>query len=110
MTALCATARGRRPGPLPVACTTRFLPLMLANFRGGPNPVPAKAALALMGILESDAVRQPLLPLDDAARERLAATLRELGLLDMRGGRSGTGAPEPMLVPVLAERALGGAA
>ena len=29
----------------------RWLPLFLGNFRGGPNPVPAKAALRLMGLL-----------------------------------------------------------
>src|SRR5919106_2677548 len=35
----------------------RWLPLFVANFRGGPNPVPAKAAMALMGLIHSDAVR-----------------------------------------------------
>ena len=30
----------------------RWLPLFLGNFRGGPNPVPAKAALRLMGLLD----------------------------------------------------------
>jgi len=64
---------------------------MLANFRGAPNPVPAKAALALMG-LATGAVRRPLLPLDDEARDRLALLLRSLGLLELPGGRS---APEP---------------
>src|SRR6188474_3422228 len=44
----------------------RWLPLFLGNFRGGPNPVPAKAALRLMGLLESDMVRAPLLPLEEA--------------------------------------------
>ncbi len=65
----------------------RWLPLFLANFRGAPNPVPAKAALALMGLLDGDAVRAPLLPLDDAARAGLAGTLRSLGLVEARGGR-----------------------
>lgn len=65
----------------------RWLPLMLANFRGAPNPVPVKAALRLLGLLDVDAVRQPLLPLDEAPRAALAGTLRELGLLDERGGR-----------------------
>ena len=50
----------------------RWLPLFLANFRDGPNPVPAKAALALMGLLDGDAVRGPLLPLDPAPRAALA--------------------------------------
>ena len=65
----------------------RWLPLFLANFAGGPNPVPVKAALELMGLLDGDAVRQPLLPLAAAARGELAATLRALGLVDAAGGR-----------------------
>ncbi len=65
----------------------RWLPLFLANFRGGPNPVPAKAALVLMGLLESDAVRAPLLTLDDGPRSELAAVLRAAGLVEAAGGR-----------------------
>lgn len=65
----------------------RWLPLFLGNFRGGPNPVPAKAAMALMGLLDGDAVRRPLLPLDAEARAALAVTLRSLGLVEARGGR-----------------------
>ena len=65
----------------------RWLPLFLANFVGGPNPVPVKAALELMGLIETDAVRLPLLPLDTDARTALAGTLRGLGLVDAAGGR-----------------------
>jgi 4-hydroxy-tetrahydrodipicolinate synthase len=65
----------------------RWLPLFLGNFRGGPNPVPAKAAMALMGLLNDDAVRAPLLPLDPDARAALAVTLRSLGLVETHGGR-----------------------
>ncbi len=65
----------------------RWLPLFTANFRGGPNPVPAKAALALMGLLETDTVRAPLLPLDDDARLVLGSILRRLGLVEPSGGR-----------------------
>jgi 4-hydroxy-tetrahydrodipicolinate synthase len=65
----------------------RWLPLFLGNFRGGPNPVPAKAAMTLMGLLDGDAVRAPLLPLDAEARAALAVTLRSLGLVEARGGR-----------------------
>jgi 4-hydroxy-tetrahydrodipicolinate synthase len=65
----------------------RCLPLFRANFDGGPNPVPVKAAMHLMGLLDSDAVRQPLLPLDDDARERLAGLLRAQGLVELPGGR-----------------------
>ena len=61
LVALCAAARA---GDWEAARRTheRWLPLFLGNFRGGPNPVPAKAALMLMGLLETDAVRAPLLP------------------------------------------------
>lgn len=62
----------------------RWLPLMRANFQGAPNPVPAKAALVAMGILERDDLRAPLLPLDDAPRARLTALLGELGLTASR--------------------------
>jgi 4-hydroxy-tetrahydrodipicolinate synthase len=65
----------------------RWLPLFLGNFRGGPNPVPAKAAMTLMGLLDGDAVRAPLLPLDPDSRAALAVTLRSLGLVEARGGR-----------------------
>jgi 4-hydroxy-tetrahydrodipicolinate synthase len=60
----------------------RYLPLLRANFQGAPNPVPAKAAMLAMGLLDHDALRQPLLPLADGPRERLTGILRELGLVD----------------------------
>ena len=83
---LCAAARA---GDWEAARRThdRWLPLFLGNFRGGPNPVPVKAALSLMGLLESDAVRAPLLPLDPDARSEMAVTLRSLGLVETGGGR-----------------------
>jgi 4-hydroxy-tetrahydrodipicolinate synthase len=86
LVALCAAARA---GDLAAARRTheRWLPLFLANFQGGPNPVPAKAAMALMGLLEGDAVRGPLLPLDPDARAAMAVTLRDLGLVERAGGR-----------------------
>ena len=65
----------------------RWLPLFLGNFRGGPNPVPAKAAMSMMGLIDGDAVRAPLLPLESDARAALAVMLRSLGLVDARGGR-----------------------
>ena len=49
--------------------------------------MPAKAALSLMGLLDSDAVRAPLLPLEAEARASMATTLRSLGLLELTGGR-----------------------
>jgi 4-hydroxy-tetrahydrodipicolinate synthase len=86
LVALCAAARA---GDWDAArrIHARWLSLFLGNFRGGPNPVPVKAAMALMGLLDGDAVRAPLLPLDGDARAALAVTLRSLGLVDPRGGR-----------------------
>jgi 4-hydroxy-tetrahydrodipicolinate synthase len=86
---LCAAARA---GDWETARRTheRWLPLFLGNFRGGPNPVPAKAALTLMGLLDGDAVRAPLLPLEADARAAMAGTLRALGLLESAGGRIAT--------------------
>jgi 4-hydroxy-tetrahydrodipicolinate synthase len=86
MAALCAAARA---GDWETARRhhERWLPLFLANFRGGPNPVPAKAALTMMGILEGDTVRAPLLPLDDGPREQLAEILLAAGLVEAIGGR-----------------------
>ena len=92
MVALCAAALagdGERARHL----HERWLPLFQANFRGAPNPVPVKAALMAMGLLEHDAVRQPLLPLDPAATEALWQTLRTLGLVEPDGGRMSTVAP-----------------
>jgi 4-hydroxy-tetrahydrodipicolinate synthase len=89
LVALCAAAMA---GDWDTARRTheRWLPLFLGNFRGGPNPVPAKAALVLMGLLETDAVRAPLLPLDPDARAAMAVTLRSLGLTEAAGGRIST--------------------
>jgi 4-hydroxy-tetrahydrodipicolinate synthase len=86
LVALCAAARA---GDWDAARRTheRWLPLFQGNFRGGPNPVPAKAALTLMGLLESDMVRAPLLPMDPDGRASMAVTLRALGLLETGGGR-----------------------
>lgn len=91
MASLCAAARA---GDWDAARRhhERWLPLFLANFRGGPNPVPVKAALVQMGLLEVDAVRSPLLPLDDGPRAALADLLRRLGLVDGGGGRVATSA------------------
>jgi 4-hydroxy-tetrahydrodipicolinate synthase len=66
----------------------RYLPLLRANFQGAPNPVPAKAAMLAMGLLDDDTLRAPLLPLAEAPRERLIGLLRGLGLVD-GGGRQG---------------------
>ncbi|MDQ6795266.1 MAG: 4-hydroxy-tetrahydrodipicolinate synthase [Chloroflexota bacterium] len=86
MAALCSAARA---GDWDAARRhhDRWLPLFLANFKGAPNPVPAKAALVMMGLVETDVVRAPLLPLDDASRSALSQILRGLGLVEATGGR-----------------------
>jgi 4-hydroxy-tetrahydrodipicolinate synthase len=89
MTSLCSAARA---GDWDAArrLHERWLPVFLANFRGGPNPVPVKAALALMGLLDSDTVRAPLLAMEDGPLASLADVLRRLGLVDGGGGRIAT--------------------
>jgi 4-hydroxy-tetrahydrodipicolinate synthase len=86
LVALCAAARS---GDWDAArrIHDRWLPLFLANFRGGPNPVPVKAALVSMGLLETDVVRTPLLPLEQSGIAAMEATLRTLGLVEPAGGR-----------------------
>jgi 4-hydroxy-tetrahydrodipicolinate synthase len=58
---------------------TRIVPLMLANFLEA-NPIPVKAAMAAMGLLE-DIYRLPMVPAQKASLEKLQTVLRELGLL-----------------------------
>ena len=86
LVALCAAARAS-DWDAARRIHERWLPLFLGNFKGGPNPVPAKAALVLMGLLETDAVRAPLLPIEPDGRAAMAVTLRSLGLLETGGGR-----------------------
>jgi 4-hydroxy-tetrahydrodipicolinate synthase len=88
------TCSNEIPGPMAELCDAafagdweqarrtheRWLPLMKANFSGGPNPVPLKAAMSMMGLC-SDVLRRPLLPLDEPARGRLRLVLETLGLL-----------------------------
>ena len=63
-----------------VGIQNRLLPLLTGNFIES-NPIPAKAALKMMGVLESDTVRPPLAPITDANAKRLRAILVECGLL-----------------------------
>jgi 4-hydroxy-tetrahydrodipicolinate synthase len=58
----------------------RLLPLLTGNFIES-NPIPAKTAMRMMGILESDTVRSPLAPITAANREKLEAILKECSLL-----------------------------
>ncbi len=57
----------------------RILPLMQVNFVEA-NPIPVKAAMAAMGLLE-DVYRLPMVPPRPAAREKIVYVLKELGLL-----------------------------
>ena len=57
----------------------RLLHLMNINFIES-NPIPAKAALHLMGMIENQ-LRLPLMPLSEANRQKIEKTLRELHLL-----------------------------
>jgi 4-hydroxy-tetrahydrodipicolinate synthase len=57
----------------------RLLPLMNANFAES-NPIPVKAAMAMMGLLE-ESFRLPMVPPKAETRERLATVLADLGVL-----------------------------
>ena len=59
----------------------KLLPLMNANFIES-NPIPVKAALAMMGLVE-ETYRLPLVRMSAANREKLAKVVEELGLLRM---------------------------
>ncbi len=56
----------------------RLLPLMQVNFIES-NPIPVKAAMAMLGLLE-DSYRLPMVPPTDASRARIGAVLNDLGL------------------------------
>jgi 4-hydroxy-tetrahydrodipicolinate synthase len=57
----------------------KILPLMNVNFIES-NPIPAKAALAMMGLIEEN-YRLPLVRITPANREKVAKVVEELGLL-----------------------------
>lgn len=57
----------------------KLLPLMNINFVEA-NPIPVKAALAMMGMVE-EVYRLPLVPLGEKNREKLKAILKGLGLV-----------------------------
>lgn len=65
------------------ALHNRFLPLMEVNFCE-PNPQPVKAAMEMMGLLESN-VRLPLVPASPASRDKIRAVLEGCGLLAPAG-------------------------
>ena len=57
-----------------------LLPLVRVMFKE-PNPAPAKAAMKLLGVIESDELRLPLLSVSAACREDIAGVLHGLKLL-----------------------------
>jgi 4-hydroxy-tetrahydrodipicolinate synthase len=57
----------------------KLLPLMNANFIES-NPIPVKAALAMMGLIEEN-YRLPLVRITPANREKITKIVEELGLL-----------------------------
>lgn len=63
-----------------VTIQNRLLPLLTGNFIES-NPIPAKAAMKMMGILADDTVRPPLAPLSEGNRAKLRGILEECGLI-----------------------------
>ena len=63
-----------------VEIQNRLLPLLLGNFIES-NPIPVKAAMKMLGILEHDTVRSPLAPISDANRKKMKSILEECRLL-----------------------------
>jgi 4-hydroxy-tetrahydrodipicolinate synthase len=55
-----------------------LMPLMQINFIES-SPIPVKAAMAMMGLVE-EVYRLPLVPPRPASRDRIASILRDLGL------------------------------
>ncbi len=61
------------------AIQKKFLPLMNINFVES-NPSPVKYAMSLMGLLEAN-YRLPMVPPTQASKDKIAAVLREVGLI-----------------------------
>jgi 4-hydroxy-tetrahydrodipicolinate synthase len=57
----------------------KLLPLMNMNFIES-NPIPVKAAMAMMGLIEEN-YRLPMVRISPANREKLAKVVEEVGLL-----------------------------
>ena len=60
----------------------RLLPLMLVSFVES-NPIPVKAAMAMMGLLEEN-YRLPMVPPSDASRARISEVLNALEMVAAR--------------------------
>ena len=61
------------------AAHQQLLPLMLVNFVES-NPIPVKAAMAMLGLLEAN-YRLPMVPPSDAARAKISGVLKSLELI-----------------------------
>lgn len=61
------------------AVHARILPMMSVNFVES-NPIPVKAAMAAMGLLD-EVYRLPMVPPSAASKEKIASVLKGLGLL-----------------------------
>jgi 4-hydroxy-tetrahydrodipicolinate synthase len=61
----------------------KLLPLMNVNFVES-NPIPVKAALAMMGVIQEN-YRLPLVPITSPGREKLRRVLEDIGLLQAAG-------------------------
>ncbi|MBN1289413.1 MAG: 4-hydroxy-tetrahydrodipicolinate synthase [Actinobacteria bacterium] len=74
--------RAAKSGDINEARTIHYhlLPLIRAMFRE-PNPAPAKSAMQLLGVIDSDELRLPLLSVSPACREDIAGVLHGLKLL-----------------------------
>ena len=66
----------------------RLMPFMTVNFIEA-NPIPIKAAMAMMGLLD-ERYRLPMVPPRPASREKIAAVLSALGVV-----AAGVSRPEP---------------
>jgi 4-hydroxy-tetrahydrodipicolinate synthase len=62
-----------------LALHNKLLPLMNINFIEA-NPIPVKAAVAMMGMIE-EVYRLPLVPIGDQNREKMKAVLKDLSLI-----------------------------
>ena len=71
--------------PAARAAHTRLLPLMLVGFVES-NPIPVKAAMAMLGLVE-EVYRLPMVPATDASRAKIADVLNELEMMAAREPR-----------------------
>ena len=69
----------------PAESISALLPLMDADFVES-NPIPVKAALAMMGLIEEN-YRLPMVPISSANREKLQKIVEQTGLLQSEGVR-----------------------